>query len=99
VFASELASNVATLTAFLPVIGGVAAATGMDPLLLVFPASMGASLAFMLPIGTPPNAIAYASGLPSMRRMIATGLMLNLIAIAAITAVTHMLGPVLLSGN
>jgi sodium-dependent dicarboxylate transporter 2/3/5 len=96
VFASELASNVATLSAFLPVVGGVAAATGMDPLLLVFPAAMGASLAFMLPIGTPPNAIAYATGLPSMRRMITLGIGLNIIAIAAIGAIATLLGPIVL---
>lgn len=99
VYASELASNVATLSAFLPIIGAVAMATGMDPLMLAFPASMGASLAFMLPIGTPPNAIAYATGQPSMSRMIGTGFWLNLIAIGAITAITQALGPIVLGAR
>ncbi|MDX2238225.1 MAG: DASS family sodium-coupled anion symporter [Hyphomonadaceae bacterium] len=97
VFVSELASNVATLSAFLPIVGGIAAATGIDPLLLVFPACMGASLAFMLPIGTPPNAIAYATGLPSMRLMISLGLALNVIGVVAISAISAALGPMILA--
>jgi sodium-dependent dicarboxylate transporter 2/3/5 len=97
VFVSELASNVATLSAFLPIVGGVAAATGIDPLLLVFPACMGASLAFMLPIGTPPNAIAYATGMPSMRLMLGLGLMLNIVSVIAVSASSALLGPLILS--
>lgn len=97
VFLSEFASNTATLTAFLPVVGAVAAATGMAPLYLVFGACMGASLAFMMPVGTPPNAIAYATGLVEMKRMIRLGLVLNLAGIGLTVAVIEWFGPMLLA--
>jgi solute carrier family 13 (sodium-dependent dicarboxylate transporter), member 2/3/5 len=93
IFATEFASNTATLTAFLPVVGGVALATGVDPLILVFPASIAASLAFMMPIGTPPNAVAYASGMVSLKRMVTTGLVLNLISVVAVVAMSLWLAP------
>jgi sodium-dependent dicarboxylate transporter 2/3/5 len=96
VFLSEFASNTATLTAFLPVIGAVAAATGLEPLYLVFGACMGASLAFMMPVGTPPNAIAYATGHAPMKTMIRLGLVLNLAGIALIVAMVELLGPLVL---
>jgi solute carrier family 13 (sodium-dependent dicarboxylate transporter), member 2/3/5 len=96
VFLSEFASNTATLTAFLPVVGAVAAATGMPPLYLVFGAAMGASLAFMMPVGTPPNAIAYATGQVEMKRMIRVGLVLNLVGIGLITLCIEVLGPLVL---
>ncbi len=98
IFATEVASNVATLTAFLPVVGGVALATGADPLLLLFPASIAASLAFMSPIGTAPNAIAYATGLISLRRMAAIGLILNLLAIGAVLGMSQLLAPLFIGG-
>lgn len=96
VFLSEFASNTATLTAFLPVVGAVAAATGMAPLYLVFGAAMGASLAFMMPVGTPPNAIAYATGQVDMKRMIRVGLVLNLLGVGLITLTIEVLGPFVL---
>lgn len=96
IFATEITSNTATLTAFLPVIGGVALASGIDPLLLVFPTSIAASLAFMMPIGTPPNAIAYGTGQVSMKTMVRTGLWLNLISIAAVVLMSELLAPLVL---
>jgi sodium-dependent dicarboxylate transporter 2/3/5 len=96
VFASEFMSNVATLAAFLPVVGAVSVATGLPPLVLVFNASMAASLAFMMPAGTAPNAIAYATGAIRIRHMIRVGLWLNLISILAITVVSEWLAPVVL---
>jgi sodium-dependent dicarboxylate transporter 2/3/5 len=59
--ATEAMSNVATLTAMLPIVGAFAVALGTNPLLLVFPVSIAASLGFMLPIATGPNAIGYAT--------------------------------------
>lgn len=94
-FSSEVASNTATLSAFLPVVGGVAAATGIAPLTLLFPATMAASLAFMMPIGTPPNAIAYATGLVSLSRMLSVGLLLNLLTVVAIVASSTWLLPLI----
>lgn len=93
IFATELTSNVATLSAFLPVIGAVAVASGIDPLLLVFPASIAASLAFMMPIGTAPNAIAFASGFVTIPQMVRTGVVLNLLAILAVVAMSELILP------
>lgn len=97
VFASEFMSNVATLAAFLPVVGAVSVATGLPPLVLVFCASMSASLAFMMPAGTAPNAIAYGTGAVKMRQMIRVGLWLNLFGIVAITIAGEWLAPVVLA--
>lgn len=96
VFASEFMSNVATLAAFLPVVGAVSVATGLPPLVLVFCASMSASLAFMMPAGTAPNAIAYGTGAVKMRQMIRVGLWLNLFGIVAITIAGEWLAPLVL---
>lgn len=96
VFASEFMSNVATLAAFLPVVGAVSVATGLPPLVLVFCASMSASLAFMMPAGTAPNAIAYGTGAVKMRQMIRVGLWLNLFGIVATTIAGEWLAPVVL---
>lgn len=97
VLASEFMSNVATLAAFLPVVGAVSVATGMPPLVLAFAASMSASLAFMMPAGTAPNAIAYGTGAVKMRQMIRVGLWLNLFGIVAITIAGEWLAPVVLA--
>jgi sodium-dependent dicarboxylate transporter 2/3/5 len=85
--ATELMSNIATLTAILPIVAALAAALSVNPLLLVFPVSIAASLGFMLPIATAPNAIAYATGYAELRHMLRLGLALNLIGIAAILIV------------
>ncbi|UCD57878.1 MAG: anion permease [Candidatus Hydrogenedentota bacterium] len=65
------------------------AALSMNPLLLMVPATVSASCAFMLPIGTPPNAIVFASGRVSLMRMARTGLLLNLIGAAFVTAFVY----------
>jgi sodium-dependent dicarboxylate transporter 2/3/5 len=94
--ATEMMSNVATLTAMLPIVAALAAALGINPLLLVFPVTLTASLGFMLPIATAPNAIAFATGLPSLRTMLWTGFFLNLAGIAAIMAVNALLAETIL---
>jgi len=78
IFLSELASNVATCTAFLPVAAALAVGMGSHPLLLAVPATLAASAAFMLPVGTPPNAIVFGTGLVTMRQMVRAGIWLNL---------------------
>ncbi len=78
-FLTELTSNVATTATFLPVVASVAVGMGQDPLVLVVPAVMAASCAFMLPVGTPPNAIVFASGLVALPRMARVGLLVNLL--------------------
>lgn len=77
---TEFMSNVATITTFLPVIAALAVAFGQPPLELMVPATLAASLAFMSPVGTPPNAIVFASGHVKIRQMVYAGVWLNLIA-------------------
>ncbi|MDX2274918.1 MAG: DASS family sodium-coupled anion symporter [Hyphomonadaceae bacterium] len=81
---SELASNVATLTSVLPIVAAVAGATDAPLAPLAFPVTLAASFAFMLPVATAPNAIAYSSGLVTLKRMLAVGLGLNIAAAALI---------------
>lgn len=78
IFATALTSNTATATAFLPVTGALALAVGQPALLLCIPVALAASADFMLPVGTPPNAIAYGSGLVPLPRMVRAGLWMNL---------------------
>jgi sodium-dependent dicarboxylate transporter 2/3/5 len=80
ILVSELASNVATLTSMLPVLAAVAAATDAPLLPLAFPVAIAASFAFMLPVATAPNAIAYSSGVVTLKRMLSVGIGLNIAA-------------------
>lgn len=81
-FMTELMSNVALITIFLPVIAGIAQGMGVDPLQMAIPATIAASCAFMLPMATPPNAIVFASGKIKVAEMAKAGIWLNMIAIA-----------------
>jgi sodium-dependent dicarboxylate transporter 2/3/5 len=94
--ATEMMSNVATLTAMLPIVAALAVALGINPLLLVFPVTLTASLGFMLPIATAPNAIAFATGLPSLRTMLWKGFFLNAAGLATIMAVNALLAETVL---
>lgn len=85
---TELTSNTATAATFLPVAGGVSIGLGLDPMLLAVPVALAASCAFMLPVATPPNAIAYGSGYVTIGQMIRGGIWLNLFGLVAITLVT-----------
>ncbi len=87
-FLTEIPSNTATAATFLPVAGGVAMGIGADPLLLTIPVALAATCAFMLPVATPPNAIAYGSGYVTIGQMVKGGIWLNLIGIVLITLVT-----------
>jgi sodium-dependent dicarboxylate transporter 2/3/5 len=93
VFLSELMSNVAQVIVFAPVISSVSIALKIDPLLLGIPMTLGASCASMLPMGTPPNAIVFASGLVRIKDMIKTGFVLNIICIILITLFCWLLQP------
>ena len=83
-FMTELMSNVALVTVFLPVVIGIGQGLNLPPLLLVAPATIAASCAFMMPISTPPNAIVFASGHIEIKDMAKTGFWLNLIAITVL---------------
>jgi len=86
---SEVASNTATAAAFLPVAAALALGIGESPLLLVIPAALAASCGFMLPVATPPNAIAYGTGRVTVAQMARAGLWLDVLCIAAILAVAY----------
>jgi sodium-dependent dicarboxylate transporter 2/3/5 len=85
-FLTELTSNTASTTMMLPILAATAQALHVNPLLLMLPATMSASCAFMLPIGTPPNAIVFSSKRVSMAQMGKTGFLLNLITVVFVTA-------------
>jgi sodium-dependent dicarboxylate transporter 2/3/5 len=84
-FLTELTSNTATAAALLPIMKGTAVALNLNPLLLMIPATISASMAFMLPVATPPNAIVFSSGKIEMGQMARAGLILNIV-IACIVA-------------
>jgi sodium-dependent dicarboxylate transporter 2/3/5 len=86
---SEVASNTATAAAFLPVVASLAVGVGENPLLLAVPAVLAASCGFMLPVATPPNAIAYATGHVRGREMLRAGAWLDVLCIAAILAAAY----------
>jgi sodium-dependent dicarboxylate transporter 2/3/5 len=89
IFLTELTSNTATTATLVPILAGLASGLGLQPLALVVPATIAASCAFMLPVATPPNAVVFGSGAVTIAQMSRTGLWLNLIGIAAITALTY----------
>ena len=96
VFLSEVMSNVAQVIVMAPVISAVAVALHIDPLMLGIPMTLGASCASMLPMGTPPNAIVFASGYIRIQDMIKTGFILNIICIILITLFCWLLQPMIM---
>src|SRR5690606_4095949 len=91
-FMTELTSNTAMASIFVPILGAVAVGLGMDAMLLVVPAALAASCAFMLPVATPPNAIVFGSGHVTIGQMIRGGVWLNVIAIVLVTLAVYTLG-------
>jgi len=98
VFLTELTSNVATVSGFLPVLGALAVQAGVPPEHLIVPVAIAASCAFMLPVATAPNAIVYASGAASMKQMIKAGFRINLVAAPIIALVSSLLSSVAFPG-
>ncbi|MFO8075739.1 MAG: DASS family sodium-coupled anion symporter [Egibacteraceae bacterium] len=93
---TELTSNTATAATFLPILGGVGVGLGYDPLVLVVPAALAASSAFMMPVATPPNAIVFGSGHVTIAQMVRAGVWLNVIGVVLIVSAVYLLGgPVL----
>lgn len=95
VFLSEVMSNIAQVIVMAPVITAVAVAMHINPLLLGIPMTLGASCASMLPMGTPPNAIVFASGHIKLNQMIKTGFVLNIICVILITLFCWLLLPLI----
>lgn len=79
ILVTEFASNVATASAIIPVVGALVVALGADPLLLAMPAALAASWGFMLPAGTGPNAIAWATGRVHLPNMVKSGFLLDIL--------------------
>lgn len=95
-FLTELTSNTATTEMLLPVLAGLSVALEIDPLLLMVPATLSASCAFMLPVATPPNAIVFGTGRLSIRDMARVGLLLNLVGALLVTLTVFTLGRLVL---
>jgi len=93
IFLTELTSNIATTSTFLPVVGAIAIESGFDPILVTVPVTLAASCAFMLPVATPPNAIVFGSGLLTIPKMVRAGIALNIIGIFVVSAAAYFLAP------
>lgn len=89
---TEVTSNTATAATFIPILGGVALGIGADPMALLIPAAFAATCAFMLPVGTPPNAIVFSTGAVTIKQMARGGLVLNLVGVILITLFCYLLG-------
>jgi sodium-dependent dicarboxylate transporter 2/3/5 len=92
---TEFASNTAVATVFLPIAGALAGAIGLAPTAIAVPAAVAASLAFMLPVATPPNAIVFGAGRLTVPQMALAGATLDLLAGLLVAVATYFLGGVL----
>jgi sodium-dependent dicarboxylate transporter 2/3/5 len=86
---TELTSNTATAATLVPILGGIAPGLGIPPLVLVIPAGLAASCAFMLPVATPPNAVVFGSGVIRVGDMVRAGAGLNVVGVALISLLTY----------
>ncbi len=84
-FLTELTSNTATTEMLLPILAGIAIKIQINPLLLMLPATLAASLAFMLPVATPPNAVVFGTNRLQISDMVRTGIILNFIGVFLVT--------------
>jgi sodium-dependent dicarboxylate transporter 2/3/5 len=91
-FLTELTSNTATTEMVLPILAAIAVATDTHPLVLMIPATLSASCAFMMPVATPPNAIVFGSGRLTVGEMARIGIVLNLVGALLIATVVYTLG-------
>ncbi len=89
---TELTSNVTTTEMILPILAGLAVTIKINPLLLMVPATMAASLAFMLPVATPPNAIVFGTDRIKIGEMVKAGILLNIAGIIIATLVMYFWG-------
>lgn len=87
--ATEFTSNTATTEMLLPIISGIANKVMVHPLLLMLPVTLAASMAFMFPVATPPNAIIFGTGKLKVKDMLKTGIILNTLAVICICLLTY----------
>ncbi|WP_240675942.1 DASS family sodium-coupled anion symporter [Ammoniphilus sp. CFH 90114] len=98
-FLTEITSNTATATMILPILASLALAIGVHPFALMIPAAMAANCAFMLPVGTPPNAIIYATEKITIPEMVRSGFWINIFAIVLIVGAVYLILPAILDIN
>ena len=90
-FLTEITSNTATTNLILPILAKASAVLGLDPRILMIPATLSASCAFMMPIASPTQAIVFGSGHVKIKQMIRAGILFNLWGVAIITVVFYLL--------
>ncbi len=95
-FLSNVKSNTATAAIFIPVIANMAIINNWSPLPVMLAITIASSFAFLLPMGTPPNALVYERAKITMREMFTYGIVLNMISIALITLFTIIISPMVL---
>jgi sodium-dependent dicarboxylate transporter 2/3/5 len=96
IFLTELTSNTATAQIFLPILAILATEVQLNPVFLMVPGTLACSLAFMLPVATPPNAIIFGTGRIKIGAMAKVGLVLNMVGIVLLTLAIYSLGAVVL---
>ena len=96
VYLGELASNTAMAAIFLPIAGAVATGLGSNPVMFLLPIALSASIGFMLPVATPPNAIVFANPVVTRKNMLRAGAPLDLLALVITVGLTSILAPILL---
>jgi len=89
-FLTEITSNTATTTLLMPILAAASLGAGFEPAVLMLPAALSASCAFMLPVATAPNAIVFGTGKMTVEQMVREGFTLNLIGVTVITAVVYL---------
>lgn len=90
-YLTEITSNTATATLLMPILAAAAIATGLDPSVLMIPAAICASCAFMLPVSTAPNAIAYATGEVTIQQMVKEGAVLSFVIASTVGLMCYFL--------
>ena len=90
---TELTSNTATAATFLPIAGALALSLGENPMLFLVPTALAANCSYMLPVGTPPNAIVYGSGVLPLSAMVRAGFLLNVMLVPIMVGLLWLLGP------
>ncbi len=90
---TELTSNTATAATFLPIAGAVGLSFGQNPLLFLIPVALAANCSYMMPVGTPPNAIVFGSGHVTLPQMAKAGMWMNLLLVPIIIGLVMVLGP------
>jgi sodium-dependent dicarboxylate transporter 2/3/5 len=94
IFLTEITSNTATTATFLPILGAVALGLGASPMTLTIPAALSASMAFMMPVATPPNAIVFSYEEMRIQDMMKAGIWLNIITIGLVYMAMMLLAPI-----